>query len=148
MGTERAEPIAEVTPRDAWRILSDDPAARLIDVRSAAEWTYVGVPDLSSLGREALRLEWQRWPGMDRNPDFNASLRAAVGDAPGPLLFLCRSGARSLAAARSAAASYAADGSAPRVVNVAEGFEGDLDADGHRGALNGWKARGLPWKQT
>jgi rhodanese-related sulfurtransferase len=147
MGSQ-AEPVVEVAPRDAWKLLSDDESARLVDVRSAPEWGFVGGPDLAPLGRAPLRLEWQSWPGMTPNAGFVDALRAQVEGAPGPLLFLCRSGARSLAAARATAAAYAADGVAVACINVAGGFEGDLDADDRRGAVNGWKASGLPWRQT
>jgi rhodanese-related sulfurtransferase len=145
MGTEAVTPIAELAPRDAWKMLSETDGARLIDVRSAAEWAFVGAPDLSALGQEVLRVEWQRWPGMAPNPDFLAALDAGLGDASGPFVFLCRSGARSLAAARALAQ---ARGDATLCMNLTGGFEGDLDAEGHRGQKNGWKVSGLPWRQS
>lgn len=148
MGAGGDSPIAELAPRDAWALLSDDADAVLIDVRSAAEWGFVGGPDLSALGRAPVRLEWQSWPGMRANDAFVDEALAALGDGAAPVLFLCRSGVRSMAAARAVHAALDARGGARRCVNVAEGFEGDLDEDGHRGRRNGWKARGLPWVQT
>jgi adenylosuccinate synthase len=35
----------------------------------------------------------------------------------------------------------------PHAFNVADGFEGPVDAEGHRGTVAGWKAEGLPWRQ-
>lgn len=148
MGTDADLPVEEVGPLDAWTILSDDTASVLVDVRSAAEWGFVGGPDLSGLGRDAVRIEWQTWPGMSPNPAFAGALMDAVGDDPPTLLFLCRSGVRSKSAARAVTGAFGSRGVAVRCLNVAEGFEGDLDADGHRGAVNGWKVRGLPWRQS
>ena len=83
------------------------------------------------------------------NTAFAAEVEEAIGpDGPGPILFLCRSGARSLKAAYAVADHYAARGVSVTCLNVAEGFEGDLDASGHRGSHNGWKARGLAWRQS
>lgn len=137
----------EIGAREAFELLRRDPAAVLVDVRTAAEWTFVGVPDLSELGSEPVLLEWQRYPTMARNADFAAALAAEVqrrGAGPdSPLLFLCRSGARSLAAAQVMAAS-----GYTRCLNVRGGFEGPLDAGRHRGGEDGWKAEHLPWRQS
>ncbi|WP_245947648.1 rhodanese-like domain-containing protein [Jannaschia seohaensis] len=141
-------PVEEVNPPDAYKILSEDMTARLVDVRSAAEWGFVGGPDLSALRRDVIRIEWQSWPGMSPNPAFVGALMDEMGSDPPILLFLCRSGGRSKAAARAVTRAYAARDVAVRCINVAEGFEGDLDSDGHRGVLGGWKARGLAWRQT
>jgi rhodanese-related sulfurtransferase len=148
MGSGAAGPVAEVGPRDAWKVLSQDEEAILVDVRSAAEWSFVGGPDLSGLGREPLRVEWQSWPGMARNEGFVDAVLSAAGPAPGTLLFLCRSGARSRAAGEAVRDAYAARGVAARCLNVTHGFEGDLDGAARRGALNGWKMDGLPWGQN
>jgi rhodanese-related sulfurtransferase len=129
---------------EAWAILKDDPRAQLVDVRTTAEWNYVGRPDLASVGREVHLVEWQVFPSMRPNPAFVAETERAAGAAKdAPLLFICRSGVRS----RSAAIAMTAAGYS-RAYNVAGGFEGDLDGEGHRGTRNGWKASGLPWKQT
>lgn len=132
----------DLPPSEAWRLLEQDPSAALVDVRSAAEWTFVGLPDITSLGREVLTVAWSHWPGGVRNEDFVEELRAGGVDGSGPVLFLCRSGARS----RAAAAAATRAGIEP-AYNVSEGFEGDLDEHGHRGN-GGWRGAGLPWRQS
>ena len=79
---------------------------------------------------------------MAVNSHFTEALRKGGVLPEHRVYFICRSGARSLAAAQAAqAAGYAA------VFNVADGFEGPVDRDGHRGQAAGWKAAGLPWVQ-
>jgi rhodanese-related sulfurtransferase len=135
-------------PTQAWQALSAGNAA-LVDVRTRPEWTFVGLPDLSSLGASTLMIEWRRFPDMSVNDTFADQLLAEFGDTPpAAIYFICRSGARSYDAACEVAARLAATGSSTRCINVAEGFEGDLDGDGHRGGANGWKARDLPWRQS
>jgi rhodanese-related sulfurtransferase len=129
----------DITPQQAWELLGDNPAAVLVDVRTDAEWRFVGVPDLSSLGRDVVYIEWIDGTGR-RNENFARDLVVRV--AGGPVVFLCRSGNRSIPAAEAATAA----GIAP-AYNVLDGFEGHLDARGHRGAT-GWRAVGLPWKQS
>ncbi len=141
--------VGEVNPDEAWRILVEQSAARLIDVRTRAEWGFVGVPDLAEVGRSPVLIEWASLPDMSANPRFAAEVMEALGDEqPETLLFLCRSGARSLQAAFAVADHIGKTGISAHCLNVAEGFEGDLDAEGHRGGLNGWKARGLAWRQS
>ncbi len=133
----------DLSPTDAYRLLADDPQAVLVDVRTEPEWAYVGLPDLSAVGKQVLRLQWVSFPDGARNEAFLDQL-AAAGVTPGqPVAFICRSGARSAAAA--AAATRAGYG---RAYNVSDGFEGPLDAAGHRGGAGGWKAGGLPWSQS
>jgi rhodanese-related sulfurtransferase len=133
----------DVAPTVAWKILSERKDAVLIDVRTRPEWNYVGLPDLDSLAKKPALLEWQVFPSMQANPEFVAALSGALPDKEVPLLFLCRSGARSAAAAKAmTAAGYST------CLNVADGFEGPLDAQAKRGATGGWKAAGLPWRQT
>jgi rhodanese-related sulfurtransferase len=133
----------DVAPATAWKILSERNDAVLIDVRTRAEWNYVGLPDLGALGKKPALVEWQVFPGMQVNPEFVAALSGALPDKEAPLLFLCRSGARSAAAAKAmTAAGYST------CFNVADGFEGPLDAQAKRGTAGGWKAAGLPWRQT
>lgn len=131
----------DVTPGDAYAALRDDERAVLVDVRTDAEWRYVGVPDLSDLGKQALLVEWVRYPAGEPNARFVDELRAAGVEADQPVFFLCRSGVRSRYAAEAATAA----GLGP-AYNVADGFEGQLDSDRHRG-VGGWKATGLPWAQ-
>jgi rhodanese-related sulfurtransferase len=138
----------DITPLEAWRLLSDNPQAVLVDVRTDAEWRFVGVPDLSSLGRDVVYIEWNTSDGT-RNDNFLTDLQdqvpsaadASDGSAERPVIFLCRSGNRSIGAAEVATRA----GIAPSY-NVLDGFEGHLDANGHRGET-GWRAIGLPWKQ-
>jgi rhodanese-related sulfurtransferase len=142
------EYAGDITPLEAWTLLSDNPQAVLVDVRTDAEWRFVGVPDLSSLGREAVYVEWNTSDGT-HNDDFLTQLQdrmpSADTDASGseerPVIFLCRSGNRSIGAAEVATEA----GIAPSY-NVLDGFEGQLGASGHRGET-GWRAIGLPWKQ-
>ncbi|MGI4780004.1 MAG: rhodanese-like domain-containing protein [Janthinobacterium lividum] len=109
--------------------------AVLIDVRTDAEREWVGcVPG-------AVGLAWKEWPGMAMNPAFDDGLRTAV-PAGGKAVLLCRSGVRSVAAAKRATELGI------EAYNILEGFEGNPDADGHRGTTGGWRLRGLPWKQN
>ena len=132
---------------EAWDMLNSDAKAQLVDVRTVAEWNFVGLPDLGNLGRRVHCIEWQEFPSMQPNPDFVADTSQAVtaaGAGPQtPILFLCRSGARS----RSAAIAMAQAGFT-KAFNIAGGFEGDLNGERHRGQTNGWKASGLPWRQS
>ena len=133
----------DVLPKTAWRILEEIPEALLIDVRTTAEWAYVGGPDVRAIGKTPVTIEWQIFPSMQVDADFATKLKERIGPVQdAPLLMLCRSGARSAAAARAmTAAGYR------RCFNVANGFEGVLDDAGHRGGTSGWKADGLPWSQ-
>jgi len=134
--------VPDVSPRDAWEALRRDPHALLIDVRTDAEWTFVGLPDLSEAEKQPALIPWQLYPSMQVNEGFTAQLAKAGATPESHLYFLCRSGARSLAAGQAAeAAGY------PHAFNIADGFEGPPDVEGHRGALAGWKADGLPWRQ-
>ena len=145
-GTYEVSPAAgyagDVAPPTAWKILSERKDAVLIDVRTRAEWTYVGLPDLETLAKKPALVEWQVFPSMQPNPEFVVALSGALPDKKAPLLFICRSGARSAAAAKAmTAAGYST------CLNVADGFEGPLDAQARRGTAGGWKAAGLPWRQ-
>ncbi|NNG40588.1 rhodanese-like domain-containing protein [Flexivirga sp. ID2601S] len=130
----------DVTPQQAYDALRDDPDAVLVDVRTQAEWTYVGVPDLSPIGKRVVCVEWQDFPAGAQNARFVDDVREANA-AGGAVYLLCRSGARSVAAAEALSAA----GVGP-AYNVVDGFEGNLDEHGHR-ALAGWKVAGLPWRQ-
>lgn len=132
---------------EAWRVLEEVPGAALIDVRTRAEWAFVGLPDIAATGRPLVAVEWQVFPQGAPNPRFVAEavaeLEAAGISREAPVLCLCRSGQRSAAAAAALTAA-----GFTRAFNVAGGFEGPLDASGHRGSAGGWKAAGLPWRQT
>ena len=112
-------------------------------MRTRAEWSYVGVPDLTAADKKPGLLEWQVFPGMQANTEFVGSLSGGVADKETPILFLCRSGVRSAAAAKAmTAAGYL------NCFNISDGFEGPLDGQAKRGGQAGWKAAGLPWRQT
>lgn len=141
--------IGEIGPQAAWNMLQSDSGICLIDVRTRAEWSFVGVPDLSDLDRNTILVEWKSFPQMGRNENFVPELMAALAEQPvKALLFICRSGARSLEAARVVSTALGAENRDIPCINVAEGFEGDLNATAHRGHKNGWKAAGLPWRQS
>ena len=142
--------VGQVSPADAWIALqSQSTPALLIDVRTRAEWSFVGVPDLSQLGQQAAFIEWQSFPTMEMNGDFTTATMSLVEQSGAKAIyFLCRSGVRSHHAAVAMAAVCSRGGHDVACINVAEGFEGDLSGDGRRGELNGWKAHGLPWRQS
>jgi len=123
-------------PSEARVVLQQIPGARLVDVRTLAEWQYVGhVPD-------SVLIEWNSYPSGQRNPQFLEELQAKVAKTEAPMMFLCRSGARSHnAAAAATLAGY------PNSYNILEGFEGDKDAHEHRNTMGGWRVAGLPWVQ-
>ncbi|MEO8004806.1 MAG: rhodanese-like domain-containing protein [Betaproteobacteria bacterium] len=122
-------------PSEAYELLRQEPSARLVDVRTQAEWDYVGkVPG-------SVQIEWQTYPGGRPNPAFLDELKTQVGQ-DAIVMFLCRSGVRS-----HAAAIASTEIGFSRSFNILEGFEGDKDAQGHRSSVGGWKLGGLPWVQ-
>lgn len=133
----------DLTPQQAWDLLREHPRAVLVDVRTDAEWRFVGVPDTAELGRPPVMVEWVTVAGT-RNDNFVDALRGAgiAGGTDAEVIFLCRSGQRSIGAAEAATAA----GIAPSY-NVLDGFEGGLDEHGHRGGT-GWRALGLSWRQS
>ena len=136
VGLQHPEPAqgyaGDVSPQLAFRWIESGEAV-LVDVRTDAEREWVGfVPG-------AVALAWKQWPGMALNPQFDAQV-SALRDKP--LLMLCRSGVRSIAAAKRATELGAT------AYNILEGFEGDPDEQAHRALRGGWKLRGLPWKQN
>ena len=134
--------VENVPPGRVWEALRTEPQAQLVDVRTDAEWNFVGLPDLSSAGKQVVPIQWQVYPTMQRNAAFADQLKEAGFTAEHHIYFICRSGQRSYAAAEEAQAA-----GFPHSYNVADGFEGAVDAHGHRGASAGWKAEGLPWRQ-
>ncbi len=132
----------DVTSSRAWEMLGDEPDTMLIDVRTDAEWRFVGAPELSSLGKELFRVSWQTYPEMRPNSAFVEEVRELGLSADATLLLLCRSGQRSCFAASALTVAGFAN-----CYNVSDGFEGTRDGDGHRGVEAGWKAAGLPWVQ-
>lgn len=147
-GVEQSS-VRDLQPQSVWDEISKDNEALFIDVRTQWEWNFVGTPDLSGIGKDPALIEWRQAPSMQVNPGFLDTLRAAAGTAvPGKMYFICRSGGRSREAAQYVQDSLSQQGLDVECINVAEGFEGDLNGDAHRGTTNGWKARGLPWRQT
>lgn len=134
--------VENVSPRQTWEALGTDPQAQLVDVRTDAEWAYVGLPDLTDAGKQPVLIPWQRFPTGQVNEGFVEQLRQAGFTPEHRIYFLCRSGVRSVAAADAAIGA-----GFPHAYNVADGFEGPPDAEGHRGTLAGWKADELPWRQ-
>ena len=135
----------DIEPSEAWRLMQEE-GALLVDVRTPAEWAYVGTVSGDALAQVPALLPWQDYPSMQVNPAFADQLalemdRRGLGQ-DAPVVFLCRSGVRSLAAARALAARGFS-----RTYNIAGGFEGDRNENGQRGRVNGWKVSGLPWQQ-
>ena len=137
----------DVDVKTAWNDLAKTASAVLIDVRTKAEWAYVGVPVLDSIGKASLFIEWDDFATGAIVPDFNGRLKAALDqrrvDRDAPLYFICRSGNRSRQAA--VAATSAGYG---RAYNISHGFEGRLDTERHRASPGSWKAEGFPWVQS
>jgi sulfur dioxygenase len=124
----------DVSPQLAWRWVQDGEAV-LVDVRTDAEREWVGfVPG-------AVPVAWKQWPGMAMNPQFDDAVRAAA-EGGRKLVMLCRSGVRSVAAAKRATELGL------QAFNILEGFEGDPDGEGQRGRKGGWRHQGLPWRQN
>jgi rhodanese-related sulfurtransferase len=123
----------DVTPNVAYDWMQSGQAV-LVDVRSEAELAWVGfVPG-------AVAVPWKQWPGMAMNPAFDEGVKAAANGKK--VVLLCRSGVRSIAAAKRATELGL------EAYNILEGFEGDANAEGHRGTQGGWRMRGLPWRQN
>ncbi|MFF1530103.1 rhodanese-like domain-containing protein [Cellulomonas sp. NPDC058312] len=135
----------DLTPQEAWDLLASDERAVLVDVRTEGEWQGIGVPDTADLDAQD-RTAFVQWTDAfgRPNPTFLDELAAAgiTADEPRPVVFLCRSGVRSVAAATTATAA----GLGP-AYNVLSGFEGDVGPDGQRGHW-GWRAAGLPWRSA
>ncbi len=124
-------------PREVHELIQQNPQARLVDVRTRAEWDWVGrVPG-------SLLIEWNFYPDGQRNAQFIEQLESQVPKTDAPVMFLCRSGNRS-----HSAALVATQAGYPNCFNVLEGFEGDKDAQGHRNSSNGWRVARLPWTQS
>lgn len=137
---------ADVDATTTWDRLTNEPNSILVDVRTRAEWTFVGTPDLGSINKNVILEEWQQYPHMNVNLEFAQRVSSAVkdygGDQSTEVYFLCRSGVRSMAAAAALTSlGYT------KCFNVTGGFEGPPDSNQHRGTVDGWKAKALPWLQ-
>ena len=129
--------IENLTPLQSWELMQANPNAVLIDVRTRVEHDFVGRPF------NAVHVPWKEAPDWQLNPDFIQQVKQAVSDNSNPVLLLCRSGARSLAAAEALQ-----EAGFDHLVNILDGFEGDLDTHKHRGNLGGWRYSQLPWEQS
>ena len=139
--------LDDVSVERVWDRLKSDPKAVLVDVRTKAEWSFVGVPDLTPIGKQLHLVEWQTFPAGQVDPQFADKLMSALEAASvgrdDEIFFICRSGGRSMSAARAMTANGYS-----RCRNVADGFEGPLDPRRHRGGSGGWKVAALPWAQS
>jgi rhodanese-related sulfurtransferase len=134
--------VENVSPKLTWEALQADPKAQMVDVRTDAEFNFVGLADLSEAAKQPVLISWQVYPTMQVNAKFVQQLQVAGLTPEHKIYFLCRSGVRS-----AAAATAAMEAGFPHAYNIADGFEGPPDAEGHRGQVAGWKAEGLPWRQ-
>ena len=132
----------DVTSVEAMEILKSNKDAVLLDVRTDAEWTFVGRPDLSGIGKEPVLISWQTFPGMAPNGGFVAAVGRSILAKDTPVLIMCRSGQRSKSAAIALTEAGFGD-----CRNISDGFEGPKDEAGHRNTVSGWRASGLPWQQ-
>ena len=128
--------IENLTPQQSWELMQSNPGAVLIDVRTKMEHSFVGRP------LSAVHVPWKEAPDWQLNTDFVEQVKQAVSDVSNPVLLLCRSGKRSLEAAE-----VLQEAGFKHLVNILDGFEGDLDANKHRGNLGGWRFSQLPWEQ-
>lgn len=132
-----------VTSKDAYKILCEEENSYLIDVRTDAEWQFVGFPDLSKAKKEVFFIQWQVLPEMKINEDFALEFeKIGIKDKNSKLFLLCRSGVRS-----AYAANLLSKKGYENCFNITDGFEGRHDEKGHRGNKEGWKAIKLPWIQ-
>lgn len=140
--------VIQINPKEAFELLKNDQNSVLIDVRTFEEFTFVGLADSQAFDDRMLALPWQVFPSMQENPEFGEKLEDSLKDFFGnaieeiKLVFMCRSGGRSMAAA-----NYSLNLGYKNCYNLTGGFEGDLDQSYHRGNINGWKAANLPWRQ-
>lgn len=130
-------PVKSVNPKQAFEILQSNTAAVLLDVRDRLEYNFVGHP------KGAVNIPWKDAPDWKPNPNFVDEVRQRIPNPETPILLICRSGQRSLDAAKALAQAGYRD-----LSNVEEGFEGPLDEHKHRGTLGGWRFHGLPWEQN
>ncbi|QWF70817.1 rhodanese-like domain-containing protein [Methylomonas paludis] len=129
--------IENLDPKQSWSLLQQNPAAVLIDVRTFIEHSFIGHPP------NAVHIAWKEFPGMQLNSGFVDQVQKRVPDKNAPILLLCRSGVRSLDAAKALEAN-----GYQHLINILQGFEGALDADKHRGNIDGWRFHDLPWQQS
>jgi rhodanese-related sulfurtransferase len=130
--------IENLDPKQSFAFMQANPNAVMIDVRTKMEHTFLGRPVC-----KIAHVAWKEFPDWQVNPDFVAQVSQIVADKNRPILLLCRSGVRSLEAANLLEKS-----GFTHLINILEGFEGNLDANKHRGTTGGWRFHGLPWEQS
>jgi rhodanese-related sulfurtransferase len=129
--------IRNLSPKQSFTFMQVNTAAVLIDVRTHFEYSLIGHP------LNALSIAWKEAPNWQENPIFLSAIEKAVPNKNTPILLLCRSGHRSFEAAKKLEAS-----GYQYLINIEEGFEGNLDSNKHRGNIGGWRYHGLPWEQS
>ena len=134
--------IKNISSKECFEILSNKADAYLIDVRTLPEWKFVGVPDLSIINKETFFVSWQIYPEMNENKNFKKQILDLGIQTNSNLYFICRSGRRSLYAAK-----LLINNGFSSCFNIYDGFEGDLNQHKKRSLINGWKYNNLPWKQ-
>lgn len=132
----------DVSCKECFSALQQNPASHLIDVRTVPEWIFVGVPNLSEIGKQVHTVEWQKFPSMQVNTEFVSAVEELGAKHDDEIYCLCRSGVRSISAAQALTAAGFA-----KAFNVLDGFEGDHNHEGKRALLSGWKFDDLPWAQ-
>ena len=134
--------ILEVDSLECFKLLKENHNANLIDVRTSSEWSFVGVPDLTSINKVPIFISWELYPSINQNINFKNEIIQSKIKKNDLIFFLCRSGNRSYRAAQ-----YLATLNYKQCVNVCDGFEGNMNSNNHRSKINGWKFNKLPWKQ-
>ena len=143
--------VEEVVPVFAYEKLISCTRSFLVDVRTRAEWSFVGTPVCQSMKNDVIFCEWASFPNMVKKPEFLENLLSHLNlERSDNIFFICRSGARSFQAALELSGFLGGSGKVfPGVscFNVKYGFEGGLSDDSQRGGVNGWKFSNLPWQQ-
>ena len=134
--------IQNISSKKCFKILSNKTNSYLIDVRTLPEWKFAGVPDLFSINKETIFVSWQIYPEMNENKNFEKKILDRGIKKSSNLYFICRSGQRSLCAAK-----LLTNNGFSSCFNIYDGFEGDLNQNNKRSLINGWKYNNLPWKQ-
>ncbi len=140
--------VSQISPKEAYQLLTNDKNSVLIDVRTFEEIHFVGFVDPEAFDSRMVLLPWQIFPDMQINPEFAEGLDEGMQNffsdvaKEVKIIFICRTGGRS-----NAAANHAINLGYKNCFNLSSGFEGDLNKDSHRGKINGWKADLLPWRQ-
>ncbi len=140
--------VIQLKPKEAFELLSKDKDSILVDVRTFEEISFVGTVDLTKIGERFLLLPWKLFPKMTLNQAFEANILNLFKQGKEEakervkLVFICRSGVRSENAAK-----FCLSLGIKNCYNIVGGFEGELNEEGHRSKINGWKFENMPWKQ-